>query len=129
MPQLKDYEDRVGVMPVAELNAHRLTLTEAVAELRAIYGPFGSRDVMRKIELARIKTLVRAQYQAAGTKVTNDVADDEAHAHPDYITFVTKQIHEAADYFRKEARLESLEALDRRSNTMTYYARTEALQG
>lgn len=118
-------EERLGLMPVEDLNRHRAELTAQVADLRAVYGPFGSREAMRKIELARVKMLVRAKYQQAGAKVSNDVVDDEAHAHPDYIGFVAKQITEFAEWAKLEARLESLDALDRRSNTMARYAHTE----
>ena len=122
---LRDIELRVGLMPVDELNRHRAALTEQVADLRAVYGPFGSREALRKIELARLRMLIRAELLSQGTKVSEAQVDDMAHAHEAYVAFVAKQTSEAAEWTKREARLESLESLDRRSNTMTHYARTE----
>lgn len=106
---MSDTEIRFGLQPIAELLAERAHLIDQVATLRARYGAFGTFDNLRKVELARLKALSRAQMTAAGAKVTNDQLDDLAHSHPDYIGFITTATVERAQWAKLEAAIEGID--------------------
>src|SRR5688572_23970079 len=57
--ETEEAELRAGVEPIDQLLGMRRSVVEAIATLRAVYGPFGTFDHSRKSELSRIKSLIR----------------------------------------------------------------------
>lgn len=114
---MDDTEARMGIQPVSELLAERDLLVKRIhaaksgqmAELRAVYGAWGTFEHTRKVELSRIKSLLRLQAMADKRKMTNDQVDAEAHEHPDYTRFVVEATKRRAEYHRLEAEVEMWE--------------------
>ena len=121
----EEIELRVGIEPIDELLAERHKLVETVASLRAAYGPFGTWEHSRKAELARLKSMIRLQAMRDARKMNNDQVDDEAHAHADYILFVTTANTERAAYFRFEARIEAIDFRINRGQALIRYCSSE----
>lgn len=121
----RDVEEKMGAEPVDLLLAKRWKYVMKVADLRARYGSFGTYDDLRKIELARIKGLVRAQAVRDGVKLNNDQVDDAAHAHPDYIEFVTLATRQRAEWVKLEAAIEDVDFRIQRGQMLGRYAAAE----
>lgn len=117
----EEIEFRAGVEPLEMLLTRRRDLVKRVAVLRAMHGPFGTWDAQRKIELSRIKTLVRGQATLAKAKMNNDQVDEEAHAHPDYFAFVSAAIKERAEFFRLESEIEDIDYRVQHSKALLYF--------
>mgnify|MGYP001611761554 FL=1 len=111
-------EARLSIQPIEELHDQRRTLVERHAALKADHGSFGKWDHKRKTLLAGVKMKLRAQYAAAGARVSNDQVDDEAHAHPDYTTFVTESTLKAAEWIRVENAIQEINELIQRDNLL-----------
>ena len=126
---MQDAEIRCGVQPAQELLDERTLLVEKVADLKAVYGSFGTFDHLRKIELSRIKGLLRAQ--ATRDKVTKTIPqlDEEAHEHADYIDFITTATRERAQWIRMDNAVESITALLNRGQAMIRYIASEPRAG
>ena len=125
----EEVELRAGVEPIDQLLHTRRELVEQVATLRAVFGSYGTFDHTRKIELARIRALVRLQSMQDKVKMNNDQVDDEAHGHPDYVVFVARATKERAEYFRLEARIEDIDYRIRRGQSLMYFAGGEQRLG
>ena len=123
---MEDVERKMGLRPLSELLGKRAALIEEVADLRARYGSFGTFDHLRKIELSRLCGLIRAQATAEGRKVSNDVVDEEAHAHPDYIGFIATATEERARWAILEGKVEAIEWYIRRGQSVASYLTAEA---
>jgi hypothetical protein len=106
-----DVEDRAGVDRLSTLLAERQAIVDKLATLRPKYGPLGLSDKIRKVELARIAVMLRAQYTEKSEKVSEARLDEEAHAHSDYAALIAHATTEAAEWVRLE---ETLEAIDYR---------------
>ncbi len=123
-------EERLGVEPVDALLAEREALVGRVATLRARYGGWGTFDHLRKIELARLAGLIRAQAvrdKVGGTgKMTAAEIDDQAHSHPDYRDFITNATVERAEWGKLEAKIEAIDATIQRANAVVRYLTSEA---
>ena len=122
---MEDIENRIGIEPIDQLLAEKNVLIEKVADLRAVYGSFGTHDASRKSELARIKGLLRAQYTKAQVKVTETMLDDEAHCHSDYTSFITRATRERAEWVRLESQVEAIDAKLFRGNAIIRYVSNE----
>jgi hypothetical protein len=85
-----EIQQRMGIPPIEELLAERDDLVRQVAPLRAVHGSYGTYDAYRKIELAVIAQIVRAEAAAKGTKVTEAFIEEAAHASDRYLDFITK---------------------------------------
>jgi hypothetical protein len=120
-----EVEAEMGLRPIEELLARRAQLIRDVAPLRALYGSFGTFDDMRKVELSRIKGLIRAEATAEGRKVSNDIVNDEAHAHPDYVDYITKATNERAHWVNLEGKVEAIEWYIRRGQSVASYLTAE----
>lgn len=124
---MAEAEARLGIQPIDELLDQRHHLVDKVADLRAQYGPFGTFDHIRKIELARLKGLVRAQAVRDGIKkLTNDEVDDTAHDHPDYRDLITRATRDRAAWVRLEAEIEAIDATINRGQAVARFAAAEA---
>lgn len=121
----EEIEARAGIAPLEELLSERFDLVQRIAELRAVYGPFGTWDHLRKNELSRIKSLIRLQAMRDNRKVNNDVVDEEAHEHPDYTAFVVKATKDRAEYFKLEAEVEAIDFRINRGQGLLRYATYE----
>ena len=105
--------------------AERAELVDEVADLRAacVHGPW---DAMRKIHLSRARMLLRAQYTRDKVRFTEAKLDEEAHAFPSYVEWITQSILNRAELDRKETRIEALDALVRRENGIVHFCANEA---
>lgn len=120
-------EEQLGVRPIEELLAERDRLVEQVATLRARYGGWGTFDHLRKIELARIAGLIRAQaVRDKLPKMTAAEIDDGAHSHPDYRDFITTATVERAEWAKLESRIEAIDATIQRANAVIRFMTSEA---
>ena len=121
----EEIELRAGVEPIDGLLGMRRSVIEAVAALRAVYGPFGTWDHSRKSELSRIKSLIRLQAMKDNRKMNNDQVDEEAHEHPDYTKFVVQATRERSEYFRLEAKVEDIDYRINRGQALIRYVSSE----
>lgn len=103
-------EERMGLEPLEGLLDERRHLVNKVATLRAKYGSFGTADHLRKIEVSRLKILIRVQAVRDKRKVTADQVDAEAHAHPDYYDMVTLMTNERAEWVKTENAIDDVDS-------------------
>lgn len=123
---MKETEKRLGLRPVEELLAERYALVEKAADLKARYGAFGTMDHLRKMELARLAGLVRAQAMRDKIKMTAAEVEDATHDHPDYRSLITTATKERAEWCRLEAQIEAVDWVIRRGQTVASYLGSEA---
>ena len=121
-----DVELQMGIQPVEELLAERMHLITKVADLRARFGSFGTFEALRKIELARLRGLIRAQALRDKRKISNDAIDDEAHGHPDYIEFVTLATVKRAEWVKLEALIEGIDMTINRGQAVARFTASAA---
>lgn len=121
-----EIEVKMGLEPIENLLDDRNALVERTAVLRAKYGPFGVWEHLRKIELARLKALRRAQYQDQRVRASNDRIDDEAHQHPDYVEFVALALRERAEWNKLEERIAAIDFVLNRQQVVARYVTAEA---
>jgi len=124
--RMAEIEDRIGVAPVEELLAERQDIVEQVAPLRALYGAGGTWDAQRKMELANLKMLIRAQAEAADTKRTEAYLEDAAHADPRYKNLVAQATTDRANLSILEDKVNAIEARIRRGDAVIRYVSAEA---
>lgn len=125
---MAEIEARASVQPIEELLDERATLIQRVANLRAVYGSFGTWEAQRKMMLARLKGQVRAEALRGTTarKLTNDQIDDEAHDHPEYMDFITMATKERAAWIVLEAKIEAIDFRIQRGQAVVRFASAEA---
>ena len=123
---MRNHEERLGIVPIDDLLAERSTLIELVADLRARYGSFGTFEHIRKMELARLGGLVRAQAVRDKVKLTAAEVDDAEHDHPDYRDLITTATRERAAWCKLEAEIDALEHRIYRANVIARFATSEA---
>jgi len=116
---------KLGIQPIEELLAQRQHIVNKVADLRARFGPFGTFDHLRKIELARLKALIRIQATRDKIKMTGDQVDDEAHAHPDYLEFISAATIKRAEWVRLESQIEEIDMTIQRGQAVARYTSSE----
>lgn len=120
-----EMELRAGIEPLAQLLDARYHLVDKVADLRAKFGPWGTWDHLRKIEISRLKSLIRLQAMQSKARVTNDMVDDEAHQHVDYTEFVLLATRERAAWVRLEAQIEAIDFTINRGQGLLRFATYE----
>jgi hypothetical protein len=120
-----EMELRAGVEPLSQLLDERRHLVDKVADLRAKFGSFGTWDHLRKIEISRLKALVRLEAMQSKAKMTNDMVDEEAHQHPDYTQFVTLATRQRAEWFRLESQIEAIDFKINRGQGLLRFATYE----
>lgn len=124
-PQRAEIERRLGLEPIESVLATRSALVAEVADLRAKYGSFGTFDPERKTKLATIKMRIRAQMVASGVKVTESAMDDEAHADPDYVTYITTATRHRATLQILEDRIQAVNDMLQRDKTLAHFSAQE----
>ena len=123
---MQDIQDRLGIPSVESLLAERQDIVTEMADLWARWGPGGTGDDLRKAELSRLKGLIRAQAARDGRKrLTNGQIDDEAHEHPDYLTWLTTATRDRATYYRLENRRSGIEHVINRGQMIGRYLSAE----
>lgn len=124
---MAEVEARASVQPLEELLDERDTLIRRVANLRAVYGSFGTWDGQRKILLAGLKGRIRADAmrQAMARRLTNDQIDDEAHADPVYEDFITTATKERAEWIVLESKIENIDFKIQRGQAIVRFATAE----
>lgn len=120
-----DLEQRIGLMPIEELLAERDELIKQVAPLRAKYGTFGTHEALRKIELAKLKAIIRGQVTQEKKKVSYNEIDDRAHASGQYVDFIIKATNERATWIELENRMESITDTLNRGQVIARFAAAE----
>ena len=121
----RELESRIGIEPLDTLLAERHDLVGQVADLRARFGGFGTYGDLRKIELARIAQLIRAQALNEKVKMTAAEVDDAAHSDPRYAELVITATKERATWSLLEDRISAIEHRIARDNALCAYARAE----
>ena len=124
----EEIELRIGIEPIEGLLNMRRSVVDKIAELRAIYGAFGTWEHRRKGELSRIKSLIRLQAMKDNRKMNNDQVDEEAHEHPDYTVFIVNATRERSEYFRLEAKVEDIDYRINRGQALIRYVSNEPRQ-
>lgn len=122
---VSDIERRMGLPALASLLAERDTLVKSVADLRARHGAFGTYNDLRKIQLSTIASMIRAKALEANTKVTEGFIEEQAHAHPDYVAFVTTATEEKARWAVTENQIEAITETVMRGNVLARYLSAE----
>ena len=122
---MTDMELKMSIIPIAELLPERAKLVDKVADLRARFSTFGTWDALRKIELSRIKGLLRAQATRDKRKLTLVQLDEEAHAHADYVDFVIQGTKDRAEWTRCEERIKAMDMTVNRGQAVAKYAVAE----
>ena len=125
---MAEIEARASVQPIDELLDERDTLIQKVANLRAVYGSFGTWEAQRKMMLARLKGMVRAEAMRGTTarKMTNDQIDDEAHDHPEYMDFITTATKDRSLWIVLESKIEGIDFKIQRGQAVMRFATAEA---
>ena len=123
---MTEAEERLGIAPLEGLLDERRHLVNHVATLRAKYGSFGVFDHLRKIELSRINGMLRAQIAREKLpKKSETQLGVEAHAHPDYVDFITLATTERAEWAKLEAQIEEVDFIIQRGQALARVARWE----
>jgi len=99
----------VGVKGVGEVVDERTHRVRQSANLRALHGSFGLWDHQRKILLAKLRTMIRGGAVASGAKMTEAAIDDAAHAHPEYVEFITQGVIDKQKWIESEAVIEGID--------------------
>jgi hypothetical protein len=120
-----EIEQRMGIPPLEVLLAERDDLVRQVARLRALYGPGGTFDAQRKIELSKAAAVVRAQAVLEGKKVTESYLDEAAHTSNGYVDFIIQATSERADWILLEARIEGIDFTINRGQAVAKYLANE----
>jgi len=125
LPAAKDIENRIGITHLDDHLQMWYSLSAQAAPLRALYGSFGVWDHERKANLSAIRMMLRAKAVEAGEKKTEAQLDEEAHAAPGYIAFVSKAVEERTKLAELEAELQGVEWAIRREDALIRYAARE----
>lgn len=118
-------EARMSLVPVEELLSERDELISRLARLRALYGPGGTFDALRKIELAKAQAVVRAQATLEGQKVTEAYLDAASHVADSYVQYIVEATSQRADWIILEARLEGIDFTINRGQAVAKYVTAE----
>jgi len=125
VPTMHDWEDKIGISHLDQLHAARETIVGKLADLRAMHGPFGKFDPIRKQKVGAFAEIVRAEYAAKGQKITEKRIEYLAHAHPDYVAWLTQMLKEHAKMIDYDYELKGIEDRIVRETAIIGYARSE----
>jgi hypothetical protein len=120
-----DIESRVGIPSLDELLAERYELTKQAASVYAMYGPFGTAELRRKVVLATSELQVRADLAASGEKATEGKVDALARTHQMYLDFLDAMEAGRAEWLVIETRLQDITDQIQRGNVLAKYAASE----
>jgi hypothetical protein len=122
---MTDVELRMQLVPLEDLLAERDDCVSQLARLRAVFGPGGTYDAQRKIELSKAQAVVRAHAALEGKKVTESFLEEAAHCADSYIAFVTEATSARADWIRLEERLTGIDFTVQRGQAVARFAAQE----
>lgn len=122
---LAEVELRMSIPPIETLLADRHALVQEIAPLRARHGSFGTYADLRKIELAKVAAIIRAEAVAAPRKMTEASIEESAHSDPRYTEFVIAATEEKARYFMLEDQIGAIDDLIQRGNAVSRYLAQE----
>lgn len=117
---------RLGIVPLEGLLAERDALVKQVAPLRAKFGSFGTWDALRKIELAKLAAVKRAEATVSGKKLSNDEVSDQCHADGRYIDFITESTRQRGEWTILEGRIEGIADTINRGQAVARFLSQEA---
>lgn len=121
-----DLEAKMGIPPLEGLLAERDELVASAARLRAVHGPNGTYDALRKSELAKIQAMIRAQAVMEGKRVTENYLEESSHAHEQYAAWIAEMTSQKADWFIAENRIQGIADTIFRGNAIARYLASEA---
>lgn len=126
-PSRWDTELRVGIESLDVLLATRAELVKQVAPLRARYASFGTWDAIRKIELARVAQLIRAEALASEPprKLTEAAIEDLSHADGRYADQVIRATEERAKWAELEDQIDAVNDRIARDNALCRFVTQE----
>lgn len=116
---------RLGIEPIECLLDDRAKLVEQVADLRAKYASFGTFEHIRKMELARLAGLLRAQAVRDKVRRTQGEIEDMTHDHADYRDLITLATQERARWVRLEAQISAIEFTIQRGQSVARFVANE----
>lgn len=119
-------EQKIGIDPVDQLLDKRWRLVLKVADLRAKFGSQGVGEALRKVELSKIKGLVRLQALREKRKVNNEIVDEEAHASAEYQEYLITVSQERARWAKIEEAIADIDFRLYRGQALARYAASEA---
>jgi chorismate mutase len=120
-----DAEARLGIQPIEELLAERAHLVKQVADLRARFGPGGTWDALRKVEVSRIKAVIIAEAAREKIKVRVEDMDVLAHADARYVSFVTMATQERGRWAILEDQIAGITETINRGQVVARFATAE----
>lgn len=128
-----ELEARAGIEPLDDLLYRRSLIVKRVAPLRAVYGSFGTADHLRKVELSKCRQAIRGKLtlepptDATGkvVRVTEDMLDEQAHTHANYIGHITTMTNERKQWAELEAELEEIDMRINRGQALLRYVASE----
>jgi hypothetical protein len=127
-PVMADIESRMGIDPIHILHATRAAKVAQVADLRARFGVGGTYNDLRKIELAQIAALLRAQALRDGVKLTESAIDESAHADARYMQFVADATSARAKWAILEDEIQAVDELINRGQACARFVSMERTQ-
>lgn len=120
----REIEARAGVFPLDELQAEREHLTQTNSRIKAIHGPFGTYNDLRKIELAQAAQRVRAAW--TGEKAPSEaLVDSLAHADEEYVRWVRQASSDRAAFETVEDRITAITEMINRGQALLRYVSSE----
>lgn len=122
---MSEVENRLGLQPLEELHAERDILVRRVADLRARHGAFGTWPDIRRVQLATIAQLIRAQALRDGVKLTGAEVDDAAHADSRYIELVKQATKDRAELTILEHQIQNIEETVMRQQAIARFLANE----
>jgi hypothetical protein len=122
---MRDLEARAGVRSLDDLLTAREGIMARLARLRSLYGPGGVADHLRKVEICKLKSLIRLQALKDGRKVTESQIDDEGHAHHEYQAILQHMAAERQEWAKLEEDMESLQFELNRGQALIKFAAAE----
>lgn len=102
-------EAKAGIQPLEELLAERDVIVKKLAPLRAKYGPGGTYADLRRIKLAKVAAIIRAEAARDKVKLTQAQIEDMAHADPRYVDFVVTATQERERWIRGENAMQDIQ--------------------
>lgn len=120
-------ELKAGIRPLEELLAERDVIVKKLAPLRAKYGPGGTYNDLRRIELAKVAAIIRAQAVLDKVRITQAQIEDMSHADGRYVQFVVTATEERAAWVRGENALQDIQDTVMRGQGILRFASAEMM--
>lgn len=102
---MTDMEQKAEIDSLDALHAKRRQLLPEYKALRALHGPNGKFDALRKARLEAAKIQARMDMETAGRKVTESAVDTEGHADDGYVTMLSEAVRDHSRYIELDVEM------------------------